>query len=132
MGNKVLIADDDRGLLRALTIRLREAGYEVIAVEDAYQALEMARRCQPDVLVLDINMPAGGGLTVQERVEKITPLSGTPTIYLTGEDSDRTALLAKLPTTYALFHKPCNSADLLIAISNAVVGKPSPSGRQAA
>ena len=68
---RILIADDDRNLLQALTVRLDAAGYDVITTQDAYQALDFARKHRPDLLLLDINMPAGSGFSVHERIAKV-------------------------------------------------------------
>ena len=84
---KILIADDDVKLLQALTVRLEAEDFEVITCQDAYQALDMARRNLPDLLLLDINMPAGNGFSVQERIAKIKELAGIPVIYITGDAS---------------------------------------------
>ena len=89
---RILIADDDRKLLDMLALHLKNAGYEVILAQDSYRALESARRLSPDLMVLDVNMPAGDGFSVQERLNKISDVNKMPVIYLTGERSPRVAL----------------------------------------
>jgi len=88
---KILVADDDRRLLESLTVRLENAGFEVRCAEDGYQAVQMANRWRPDVAILDINMPAGDGFSVHERIKTLRGgvLEGVPIIYLTGERSPR-------------------------------------------
>lgn len=120
MAYKVLIADDDRNLLNALTIRLLAAGYDVVGVQDAYQAVEQARKSWPDVLVLDVNMPAGDGFSVQDRVDRMAHLKGIPVIYLTGERSVRVRELFSSQHAAALIFKPFETADLLAAIHDAI------------
>lgn len=116
----ILIADDDTGLLEALAVRLEAEGFEVISTRDAYQALAIARRDRPDLLLLDINMPAGNGFSVQERIGKIEELAGTPIIYITGEEPgtvDRTALELG---AFAVVHKPFETAALLDTVRGAL------------
>ncbi len=108
---KVLIADDDTTLLYALRVHLEHEGFEVLTASNGYQALAQARVDQPDVLVLDIHMPAGNGFSVQDRLEKLTnptglPRQQTPVIYITGEKSPRIKNLAKQAGAFALVHKP--------------------------
>ena len=74
----ILIADDDLSLLEALKIRFQSEGFEVITSQDAYQALAIAQRDHPDLLLLDVNMPAGNGFSVHERLARMERLAGTP------------------------------------------------------
>jgi len=128
MATKILIADDDRDLLTSLSVRLEAEGYEVVCVQDSYQAVEQARKACPDALILDINMPAGDGFSVQDRVNKMTDLNGIPVIYLTGERSVRVTELAKAHHAFALIFKPFETKDLLSAVRSAVTAaRPSPS-----
>ena len=106
MSYTILIADDDHDLLRAVSIRLKSAGYEVVTALDSYQAVQFANEHRPDLVILDINMPAGDGFTVQERLRNIGELATTPVIYLTGDTSELTKELARRTGAYALLHKP--------------------------
>jgi two-component system response regulator GlrR len=125
MTKKILIADDDRDLLASLSIRLQAAGYEVCAVQDSYQAVAQARRSAPDVLVLDINMPAGDGFTVQDRVDRMSTVHHVPVIY--GERSERVASLVRSKHAFAVLYKPFDTAELLQAIQAATT-QPRPTG----
>lgn len=118
---KLLIADDDLNLLKALTVRLESAGFEVITTQDAYQALEFARRSRPDALLLDINMPAGNGFSVQERISKIEELAGIPVIYITGDESEAVDRNARKLGAFAIIHKPFKTEKLLDIVHSAIV-----------
>ena len=63
-GNRVLVVDDDAGLVRALTINLRAHGWDVITARDGGTALDAAARVRPDVILLDLGLPDLGGLDV--------------------------------------------------------------------
>ena len=54
---KIMVVDDEVDLVRALTIRFRSAGYEVIQATDGVAATQLAVKEQPDVIVLDIGLP---------------------------------------------------------------------------
>ena len=58
---KVVIADDDKVVIRLLSAGLRRSGFEVIPAYDAMQAIMATMRHLPDVVLLDINMPGGTG-----------------------------------------------------------------------
>jgi len=117
---KLLIADDDLKVLKALTVRLEAEGYEVIVCQDAYQALEMARRHRPDLLLLDINMPAGNGFSVQERIAKIEEIARIPVIYITGDASEAVDRNAHKLGARAIIHKPFKTEKLLETIRTAL------------
>lgn len=120
MSNKILVADDDLYLLDSLSARLKAEGYQVIAVQDSYQAVDHARTGWPDLLLLDINMPAGDGFTVQDRVGNMTHMRGIPVIYLTGDKSQRVIKLAKAYHAFALLYKPFETSELLSTIADAL------------
>ena len=63
--SKILIADDELNVVKLLSARLRANDYEVIAAYDGAQAIQKAHKEKPDLIIMDIRMPAGsGGKTV--------------------------------------------------------------------
>jgi DNA-binding response OmpR family regulator len=116
---KVLIADDSETLLSALRIQLEAQGFEVATCADAYTALAQARTTKPDVLVLDIRMPAGDGFSVLERMGKIPELRDLPVIYITGDQSTELDLKAERMGACGLIHKPIVFSTLLKMIDSA-------------
>tara|TARA_R110000744_G_scaffold220188_1_gene339030 strand:- start:751 stop:1140 length:390 start_codon:yes stop_codon:yes gene_type:complete len=120
MSKKVLIADDDRNHLSALKIRLEAAGYEVVCAQDSYQAIQLVQTTNPDVVILDINMPAGDGFSVQERFTKMDKFKGTPVIYLTGERTERVKAMASAQNAFSVFYKPCDSQELIASVNAAL------------
>jgi two-component system chemotaxis response regulator CheY len=110
---RVLIADDSDKLLNALRIQLEAHGMEVTACSDAYMALAHAQKLRPDVMVLDIRMPAGDGFSVLERMRKIPEIRGIPVIYITGDKSSQIDLRAEQLGAHGVIHKPISIAALL-------------------
>ena len=80
----ILIADDDRLLTRVLGTRLTKAGYKVVAVYDAMQAIMTALRNPPDAILLDVNMPGGTGLQVLRQLKNSIKTSQIPIIVISG------------------------------------------------
>jgi len=64
----VLIIDDDMAVVKLLARELRSAGYSIVAAVDPVQGLMTAKRESPDLILLDLMMPAGGGMLVLERL----------------------------------------------------------------
>jgi DNA-binding response OmpR family regulator len=81
---KVLLADDDRLLTQLLSTKLRSKGVEVSVAHDAMQAFMSALRTQPDVIVLDVQMPGGTGLEALRKLKASTKTSGIPVVVLSG------------------------------------------------
>lgn len=57
MNKKILVIDDDEGLVRLLTARLEAAGYSVISAADGKKGLDIAKKKHPDLILLDLIMP---------------------------------------------------------------------------
>ena len=81
---KVLVADDDKILLHLVSTRLRAAGWQVEVAVDAMQAVMMAMRGSPDVIVLDINMPGGKGTEALSKIKASTKTALIPVLVVSG------------------------------------------------
>ena len=84
----VLIADDDPDLVQVLSTRCSQLGLNIFRSPDAMHALLGAHRVQPDLILLDINMPGGNGLSACEMIATDQQLKNTPVIVITGEPAD--------------------------------------------
>ncbi|HEY3332068.1 MAG TPA: response regulator transcription factor [Capsulimonadaceae bacterium] len=86
---KILVVDDERSIVEAISYNLRKEGYEVLSAADAQECVAIARRQPPDLVVLDIMLPSGSGLDVcrQLRLEH----GNIPVLLLTAraEEEDR-------------------------------------------
>lgn len=83
---KILVVDDDMDFLRLMKVWLEREGYEVAVAVDGISGLSTARKESPDLIVLDVGMPAGGGATTLERMKKLVPLAGVPIVVVTGQE----------------------------------------------
>lgn len=116
----ILIAEDDTALLSALEIRIEAAGYRVIKVQDGYQALDRCLKEKPDLLLMDINMPAGSGPSVQRRLQESGELASMPVIYITGDQSESVIRTVKKLGGFGIVYKPIHTNELLRLISAAI------------
>jgi CheY-like chemotaxis protein len=72
MGNPtILLADDDQVLVALLSTTLEALGFDVMVAYDALQATMTLRRSTPQLIILDVNMPAGSGLEVLKRLRLV-------------------------------------------------------------
>jgi DNA-binding response OmpR family regulator len=68
--HSVLVAEDERHLVEALTFLMRRAGYDVSIAHDGPTAVEMARKLQPDLVLLDIMLPGIDGFEVASAIKR--------------------------------------------------------------
>ncbi|QDV71474.1 Response regulator MprA [Rosistilla carotiformis] len=80
----ILIADDDRDLVAAMTRRITHLGFRVTIAHDALSALVLIKRDRPDMIVLDIHMPAGNGMCVLEMLRSEWAWSRIPVVVVSG------------------------------------------------
>lgn len=116
---KVLLVDDDEGVLTLLSSALEHAGYYVIAQESATQALKIIESEKIPVVVSDIMMPEMSGLTLLERIKERSP--ETVVIFITANASLDSAIFAIKEGAFAYLRKPFNPNELIIAVRNAYV-----------
>jgi DNA-binding response OmpR family regulator len=83
---KILVIDDMPNIVTMVKARLEASGYEVIAASDGQQGLTYAYREKPDLIILDIVMPAGGGYSVYTRLRMSPKTRSVPVIFLTAKD----------------------------------------------
>jgi two-component system, OmpR family, alkaline phosphatase synthesis response regulator PhoP len=83
---KILVIDDMPNVVTMLKARLETWGYEVIVAFNRRQALASAYAEKPDLILLDIVMPSGGGYSIFTRLRMSPPTRSIPVIFLTGKD----------------------------------------------
>ncbi len=124
---KILIVDDERDIVKALTIRLSRAGYEVVTAFDGAQGIFMALKEKPDLILLDIRMPAGNGFSVAEKLKESTDTVAVPVIFLTGSPERNSEEKAMALGARFYVKKPYDPEELLDAIERALAKEVDPS-----
>jgi two-component system KDP operon response regulator KdpE len=71
---KILLVDDERALLRVLSIKLRIAGYDVVATPNGEEALALINSACPDMMLLDVIMPGMDGFEVLQKLRAVSEL----------------------------------------------------------
>ena len=82
---RVLVVDDDENIVQLVKMYLERDGYDVAAAHDGQEALELARRTRPDVVVLDLMLPGLSGLDVCRQLQRE---SSVPIIMLTARTTE--------------------------------------------
>ena len=82
----ILIIDDDPALRRLFGGKLTQAGFEVMYSADGNEGRELARRFQPDLILLDIRLPGTDGFDIARRLHGERQTAHIPIVFLTNED----------------------------------------------
>jgi DNA-binding response OmpR family regulator len=117
--SKVLIIEDDREIAFALELRLKQAGCRITTAYDALSGLNAAVRLQPDLVLLDISMPAGNGFAVAEKLR--TQVSPPPVIiFLTASKRADFRARAEALGAAAFLEKPYDPKELVAKVVSAL------------
>lgn len=83
MPKKILIIEDDKILADMYAIKFRKEGYDVLETQNGLTGLEMAKKEKPDVILLDVILPAMDGFSILAEIRKTEGIESTPVILLT-------------------------------------------------
>ncbi|HSG07816.1 MAG TPA: sigma-54 dependent transcriptional regulator [Longimicrobiales bacterium] len=108
---KILLVDDEMGILETLEILFRSEGYEVAVANSGRAALEALETERPDLVLSDIRMPGAGGLEVLSRARDVDP--ELPVILMTAQASLSSAMRAVNEGAYYYLQKPFANDELL-------------------
>jgi len=122
---KILIVDDERDIVKALTIRLQSSGYHTVVAFDGAQGVFMAHKERPHLIILDIRMPAGDGFSVAEKLKESKRMSRIPIIFVTGSPERNAEERAREVGARYFIKKPYDPEELLDAVRRALETKPS-------
>ncbi|MEM7233262.1 MAG: response regulator [Planctomycetota bacterium] len=120
----ILIADDDKNIARALCVRLRSDGYETLTAHDGVSAVQKAVQENPDLILLDISMPAGNGLFVAEQLKSMDTTRDTPIIFMTAKSNPEYFDQAMEREAIAFLAKPFDDAALLPLVYTTLDAEP--------
>ena len=115
---KILLVDDDPGLLRLLSIRLRAEQYEVEAVESAEKALSVLNRFRPDLVVTDLRMDKMDGIGLLKELQSRSP--GLRVLIMTAHGTIPDAVLATQSGAFGFLTKPIDKDELMSTVDRAL------------
>jgi two-component system KDP operon response regulator KdpE len=120
---KILVVDDDADTLLGYNVLLKAHHYDTVLAGDGVSAIREALEHQPDLVILDLGLPAGDGLMVLEWFRGNKSLSVIPVIVVSARDLHGNMGLALKAGAKAYVQKPWNDNELLALISQ-LLGQP--------
>ncbi len=115
---KILLVDDDPGLLRLLSIRLRAEEYEVEAVESAAKALGVLHRFHPDLVITDLKMDKMDGIGLLKELQSRAP--GLRVVIITAHGTIPDAVTATQGGAFGFLTKPIDKDELMETVQRAM------------
>lgn len=112
---KVLVVDDSRTVVHALTLMLGRAGFRTLAAFDGREAIDIARRELPDLILMDIVMPVMNGFEAMRRLKADAATQAIPIVAITGEQQSDRSWGARLGAAGFLAHPVAKEELLLMA-----------------
>jgi two-component system, OmpR family, alkaline phosphatase synthesis response regulator PhoP len=117
---RILIVDDEPGMVDAIRLRLEANNYDVLVARDGAEGLIKARAEKPDLIMLDIMLPNMDGFMVCRMLKFDEQYSHIPVVMLTARTQDTDVLKGKEVGADAYVKKPFKSEELLKTIKNLI------------
>ena len=118
MGTLVLIADDDRDIVRFVALNLRLEGFDVVVADNGQDALDKALDAHPSLILLDTMMPRMDGYEVCSRLRDQRPDGRIRVIMLTAKSCDADRAMAFTAGADDWVTKPFDPADLVSKVKD--------------
>ena len=122
MSKKILIADDEPNVVKLLSARLRANNYDVIAAYDGAQAVMIAHKEKPDLIIMDIRMPAGSGINAYEKLKMSAKTGIIPVVFITAFANDEVRKKVKELGAEGFIAKPFDAQEMLNLIAKILKG----------
>jgi DNA-binding response OmpR family regulator len=125
----ILLIEDDLNVYHGIQRKLKASHYDTLYAPDAVASISQARQHRPDLILLDLGLPAGDGFVVMDRLKQFPELSLIPVIVLSGRDRAANETRALRAGAAAFLQKPVSGEALLSAIGRCLSRtRPEPSG----
>src|ERR1700735_2864917 len=113
---KILIIEDDADVRLGYHVRFKANNYDTFFAADAIASVTEARKHQPDLIILDLGLPAGDGFVVMERLKVNTQLAVIPIIVVSARDPQSNRERALKAGAKAFLQKPVDNDELLAVV----------------
>jgi DNA-binding response OmpR family regulator len=118
---KILVVEDELDIAKVLLRRLKDAGFETECAQDAYLAIKFCHDFDPDLVILDLMLPAGGGLFVLKNIRLSPKTSTIPVLVLTGIKDEEYKKKVLDQGVSAYMEKPYDHQELIDTINKLLV-----------
>ena len=117
---RILIAEDEPYILKMLDFRLKTLGHEIIGAVDGGQALDLASREEPDLVLLDVMMPVMDGFQVLRKLKSQKETKNIPVIMLTARGLEKDIVTGLEAGAADYVTKPFSFPELIARVNRAI------------
>jgi CheY-like chemotaxis protein len=128
MSTKILIVDDEPHMLRVTELSIKKGGYQIVIGRNGKEALELAAREKPSLIVMDVSMPEMDGLTALTQLKANPDTAGIPVIMLTVRGQAMARQQAEQSGAAVYLTKPFSPSQLLAEVKRLLEPPAAPPG----
>jgi two-component system KDP operon response regulator KdpE len=121
----ILIVEDDKDLLLAMSVRMISHGFTILSATDAASAIQMVAIKKPDLILLDLGLPDSNGFVVMEIITQLKSAAAVPIIVVSARPASVYKQAALLAGAKDYFEKPFDNEALLRTIQREIGDEPS-------
>ena len=116
----ILVVDDEAHILHVVSLKLRNAGFEVVTANDGEEALDLAMQVHPDLVITDFQMPFMSGLELCQRMKATQATSDVPAIMLTARGFSLTEDDLARTNIAGVLSKPFSPREVLMRVQQLI------------
>lgn len=120
MGKKVVLIEDERNIIEAISFILHRDGWEVKTHSNGHDAVETLRIRQPDLVILDVMLPGKSGFEILQEIREDADLGELPVLMLTARGQEKDREMAQRAGASMFMTKPFSNTEVLAAVRDLV------------
>ncbi len=116
MGKKVIVIEDERNIIEAISFILSRDGWDVATHSNGHDAVDAVRARKPDIVILDVMLPGKSGFDILTEIRADIELERLPVLMLTARGQTKDREMAERAGASAYMTKPFSNAEVLDAV----------------
>src|SRR4051812_2038647 len=113
---RILVVDDESHILHVVSLKLSNAGYDIVTAADGEEGYEVALQVSPDLIITDYQMPFMTGLELCQKLKVTAATANTPALMLTARGFSLTKQDLELTNIVGVLSKPFSPRDVLARV----------------
>ena len=116
MGRSVIVIEDERNIIEAISFILSRDGWDVAPHSNGHAAVDVVRARKPDIVILDVMLPGKSGFDILTEIRDDSELGQTPVLMLTARGQEKDREMAARAGASAYMTKPFSNSEVLDAV----------------
>ena len=120
MGKSVIVIEDERNIIEAISFILSRDGWDVATHSNGHDAIDAVRLRRPDIVILDVMLPGKSGFDILQEIRSDSELGHTPVLMLTARGQEKDKEQAERAGANAYMTKPFSNMEVLDTVRSLV------------